>query len=495
MSFENYGLSPELVSGLADVRIEEPTPLQQKVLPAALDGKHLLVHVPAEDEGIFLIPALQKAVEHGEAEGTKVLILTPSIERAAKIDELVWAIGYHAQISSALVTMSGDKAEHEQAVEDGAPVIIANPGRLTEILDRNNIRLQNLHCIVIDEAHNMENFHLVDRVKNILRFVDSDPQVLILSESNNSATQELVKYALKNPELIGFEGNIPKKTEETPEEIPGVDLKEAKAKLDETSVKVVLKKDQVLDDSSEPISKGVEQGYINVPARMKISTLMAHLEESDSRKIVVFAASGRTTDRLFRIIRKKNWGVVSLSEELDEKTYAERLERFNSYDMRILLIGGIPGKKIHIGEVNEVINYDVPEDLAEYRYRAEMVGEGKASRMISLVYKMDFENMEHISKEAGYPPIELPFPEEVIEKRKKKAPAKSGTKVKQRNGKQSKSDQKKGKKNGSTKKNQKKKTEKPKSLPRPTYEGLSGGREGKPESSTGVFGWVKKLFD
>ena len=81
MSFKEYGISPELMSGLSDARIDEPTSLQKNVIPSALEGKNMLVKNDSEDVGAILIPALQKLISAGEAKGTKVLILTPSIER------------------------------------------------------------------------------------------------------------------------------------------------------------------------------------------------------------------------------------------------------------------------------------------------------------------------------------------------------------------------------------------------------------------------------
>ena len=585
MSFEQYGLSPELLSGLADVRIEKPTPLQHEVLPAALQGKHMLVKSEAEDDGTFLIPALQKVVEHGGASGTQVLILTPSIERAHKIDEMVWAMGYHAQISSALVAIKGDKAAQEQAVLDGAPVIVANPGRLIEILEKNNFQLRDLKLIVIDEAHNMENFNLVNRVKDILRFVNGEPQTFILSGDENNATKQLAKVALKNPELIGFEANgesmsdhkngqkaeTPKEVDleaaeaklekaevkvvlnpdgdseasnkpeedvqESPDSQAEIDIDAAEEKLKGAGVKVVLKKDipekaetrdgsgsdeiqevepvmasPLLQGAEEPeaVPKNLEQGYINVPPRMKISTLMAHLEESKAKKVMVFAASKRTTDRLFRIIRKKTWGVVSISDGLDDKTYQERFARFTSGEMRVLLIGGIDANQVEIEEVEEVINYDVPNTVDEYKYRAELVGNGKASRIISLVSKMDREDISKITAEVGFPPAELPLPEDLEEKKKKQGPKKAkpdskNSRSKGRSGNDNRGNTRNDKnrrtnnRGGNNKKpgngNRGQGKSKKMELPKANFDGLSGGREGNASKSGGVFGWVKKLFD
>lgn len=576
MSFEQYDLSPDLLNGLVDTRIEKPTPLQQEVIPQALEGKHLLVKNESEDNGAFLIPALQKLIANGEVNGTRILILTPSIERAKAIDEMIWAMGYHAQVSSTSLSMKGDKVAQEQAVLDGAPVIVANPGRLVDILEKTKKTFSDLECVVIDEAHNMENFSLVGRVKSIFEFIENQPQVLIFSGTMNNATKQLAENALKNPELIGFqstdieekkavepaeinEEEVKEKLEQAsvkvvlnPEEkkdnkdtqksekilnqvqddeneVPSnrktepveIDQKEVEAKLEKASVKVVLnpekkepesktdsdsdsekapaeklkeasvsvvlKKDQT-DEPSVP--KNLEQGYINVPPRMKISTLMAHLENSKVERIVVFTASKRTADRLFRIILKKSWGVVSVDESINKETFNERFQKFTSNEMKILIVGGMSATDIEIDKVTQVINYDVPNEVEEYRYRAELVGSKKAGQMVSLVSKMDRDDIEKITNEVGYAPEEIKLPEEVKKKKKGKN---SNNKARNKRKNKSHNKTRRGSSNNKRAKKKKESDDNSYGLPRPSYDGLSGGREG--DRSGGVFGWVKKLFN
>lgn len=536
MSFEEFGLSPELLSGLADVRIEQPTPLQNEVIPPALQGKHMLVKHEAGDDGVFLIPALQKLTTNGEVSGTRVLILTPSIERVKEIDEKVWGMGYHAQISSAALSMKGIRTEQEQAIKDGAPVVIANPGRLIEILENHKLTLPNVDLIIIDEAHGMENYNLVSRVKDIMKYVEGTPQSLIFSESNNKATQQLSDLLLKDSVVIGFDeakssDPNPEKNSDLEEKASSHDHKEEDFELDQgevnrklkkASVSVVLnpeeKKDdepkekeetQAKDQDSEaedpdPVPEDLTQAYIYVPPRAKISTLLAHLEKTLTDKIVVFAASKRTTDRLFRIIRKKGWGVVSINEGLKEEYYEERFGKFTSGEMKILLVGGLSATEVELDEVKQVINYDVPDEVEEYKYRAELVGKGKAARIVSLVSKMDKDDIDEIVKKVGYAPTELPLPEEVKEKKSRgKEPDKSKKKKSSKN-----KDQGRNKKsNDDRDRKRRKKPKKEESsngngLPRPTYDGLSGGKDGKgkskrpsPGKSDGAFGWIKKLFD
>ena len=249
----------------------------------------------------------------------------------------------------------------------------------------------------------------------------------------------------------------------------------------------MLKKDQTDEPS---VSKNLEQGYINVPPRMKISTLMAHLENSKIERIVVFTASKRTADRLFRIILKKSWGVVSVDESINKETFNERFQKFTSNEMKILIVGGMSATDIEIDKVTQVINYDVPNEVEEYRYRAELVGSKKAGQMVSLVSKMDRDDIEKITNEVGYAPEEIKLPEEVKKKKKGK-----NSNNKKRNKNQNKPHNKTRRGSSNNKKAKKKKETADNSygLPRPSYDGLSGGREG--DRSGGVFGWVKKLFN
>ncbi|MBO6585191.1 MAG: DEAD/DEAH box helicase [Gracilimonas sp.] len=543
MSFEEFGLSPELMSGLADVRIEKPTPLQTEVIPPALQGRHMLVKHEAGDDGVFLIPALQKLTSNGEVSGIRVLILTPSIERVKEIDEKVWAMGYHAQISSAALSMKGIRTAQEEAIKDGAPVVVANPGRLIEILDKNKLKLPKVDLVIIDEAHGMENYNLVNRVKDIMQLTEGEPQTLIFSESNNKATQQLSSAFLKDPVVHGFdESNVKEaasdsdsdsgqksEAKEESKEQPSdqqeqeesedfeLDQEEVNRKLDEASVSVVLnpeenkeeeeKEDEQeakadSDNEEEPtVPEDLTQAYIYVPPRAKISTLLAHLEDTLTDKIVVFAASKRTTDRLFRIIRKKGWGVVSINEGLKQEYYDERFGKFTSGDMKILLVGGLSATEIELNEVKQVINYDVPNEVEEYKYRAELVGNGKAARMVSLVSKMDKDDIDEIVKKVGYAPTEIPLPEEVKEK---KGRSKKSDKKDKSSKKKSSNKNKKSKNDDRDRKRRKKPKEKKSAngLPRPSYDGLSGGKEGdsngkrpSPSKSDGAFGWIKKLFN
>ncbi len=504
MPLKKLGLSPELMSGLADLRIDELTPLQNDVISRAMQGKPMLVKNEAGDTGMFLIPALHTLTSIGEIAETKILILTPSAERAKHIDEAIWAMGYHAQISSASITIKGRRDEQEKILLEKPPVLVANPGSLLDVLSSTQAKLPALNLLIIDQAQEMESHNMVKKVKEVAAFVEGEPQVMLLATAENSAVKQLSALLLKeNVERVGFDEAETAPAEEKPASEAAksqhdeaeaeaesdadiiIDQKEVERKLEAASVKVVLNTEQEKtensrskEDAPASVSKLPSHAYISVPPQAKISTLLAHLEKTLSDKIVVFTVSKRTTDRLFRIIKRKGWGVVSIDPFVAEETFEERMGKFLSGDMKILLVGGMPANKIEVAGLQQVINYDVPAEVDEYAYRARMAGE--AAPVVSLVSKMDQEDLDAIARQLNYNLTELPLPAEVKvgKNPKPKSPRKNTKPKAQKSAKKS-----KPVKNG---------------LPRPTYDGLSGGREGtrkrpspNPENA---FGWIKKLF-
>jgi superfamily II DNA/RNA helicase len=154
------------------------------------------------------------------------------------------------------------------------------------------------------------------------------------------------------------------------------------------------------------------------------------------------------------------------------------------------LVADIPAAELGLDRVTQVINYDVPNDPNEYRYRANLVGSGTASRIVSLVSKQDRSDINELENSLGQAPKELPLPDKVkqkLEERKKQKKKKK----KSRGGKRD-NRSKRGSNNGRGKK----KKDNELQLPRPSYDKLSGGKKGDSpkDQKDGVIGLIKKLF-
>jgi superfamily II DNA/RNA helicase len=455
LKFEEMTLSPNIMSGLEDVNYTELTELQEEALPVILNGKDALIKAKPGSSKIasFIIPALQQIDQKEPKEGTSVLVLTPKPDESKEIDKLVWAMGYHAEIECASIDMDGDFEEQAEALQSEVEVIVGNPGPLLDVCQELRFIFRHIDLLVIDEADEMISLNIVSKINNITKRVLSEHQTLIYTEKLNDDVKKLAQNYLKDPAAIGFE-NRPGMLTEPPK-----------------------------------VDQNLKQGYIYVPNRMKITTLMAHIKDTPTDNCVIFTASKRGTDRLYRVLRERNLKATSLHGKLSDEKRAQRFANFTNGDVQYLLVADIPAVELELDRVTQVINYDVPNDPDEYRYRASLVGSGKASRIVSLVSKQDRSDINDLENALGQPPKELSLPDEVKQKLEERKKEKKSSSKKQKKDTRS----KRGSQNGRGKKK-----DDELQLPRPSYEKLSGGRKGdgtQEDEESGVMSLIKKLFN
>ncbi|MGK7369797.1 MAG: DEAD/DEAH box helicase [Candidatus Halalkalibacterium sp. M3_1C_030] len=453
MKFEELDLNPAVLKGLNDLGNTSPTSMQETIIPAFLDGKNAFVK--ADDiQGkveVISITTVDTISKNKEEEGTLVLILTPNPKGAHHIVGQISELAKHESVTSASIDMDGDWEAQEKAVVNGTAVLVANPGRLLDILEENLFIFRHIKFMVIDGLDEMINSGFEEQLKKIKKRVINESQKLLFTNELNNNVKSLADHFLESPALIGFENlGSNGQTLQGPPEVP----------------------------------KNLSQGYINVPSRMKITTLMAHIEKTPADKCVIFTASKRGTDRLYRIFRKNNLKVTSLHGKLSDEKRSQRFANFTNGDVQFLLVSDISARELNLDKVTQVINYDVPNDPEEYKYRANLVGSGKASRIVSLVSKQDQSDIRDLKNEIGQSPEELPLPDKVVEKLEER---------KKNGGKKQKRDSR-PKRGGKGKKEKKDRDKNKMELPRPSYEKLSGGRSGEQDERTGVVEFFKKLF-
>ena len=457
MSFNQFRLSSDILKGLNDVKLESPSPLQKKIFKAVQEKKDLVINttIDKDPEVGYLISLLNEISKTDRREGTRAIVIAADKERAKVLDEWIWAIGYHASIESACITEDGDPEEQLSALMKGPVVVVATPERFSEVLEKARMIFREVQQLIVDQAELIEDWPAIEAISNR---VIGNCQRIFTAAKDSKELREAEKQMLTEPELV----TLAKKDSD-------------KSKADTNG------------DQDPKITKNLTQYYINVPPRSKISTLMAHLEnhKPDSDSAVIFTASRKTADRLYKILRKSNKRAVSIHDKTDKDTFNDRFGRFKSGNVQHLIVGQMSAGDIPIEHTAQVINYDVPEDVNEYKLRAELVGNGKATRIIRLVSKQDRSDINTICKSLGYAPEEVPLPKSVKDKLSSR-------------GKSKKKKSERGKGRGRSHKKKKRSGRKLNELPRPTFDQLEGGRSGKKKNKKekkGIIGFFKNLFD
>jgi superfamily II DNA/RNA helicase len=449
------------LKGLNDVKLESPSPLQKKIFKAVQEKNDLVINTTIDEdpEVGYLISLLNELSKSDRRQGTRAIVVTADKERAKVLDEWIWAIGYHASIESACITEEGDFEEQLSALTKGPVVVVATPKRFSEVLEKGRMIFREVQQLIIDQAELIEDWSAIEAISNR---VIGNCQRIFTAAKDSKELREAEKQMLTDPELV----TLKRKSDQ---QVPEQSEAGSNGKQD------------------PKITKDLTQYYINVPPRSKISTLMAHLEnhKPDTDLAVIFTASRKTADRLYKILRKSNKRAVSIHDKTDKDTFNERFGRFKSGNVQHMIVGQMSAADIPIEHTDHVINYDVPEDVNEYKLRAELVGDGKATRIISLVSKQDRSDINTICKELGYAPEEVPLPKSVKDKLSSRGKSK-----KKRGG--------RGKSKNRSNKTKKRPARKLHELPRPTFDQLEGGRTGKKKKKKekkGIIGFIKNLFD
>jgi superfamily II DNA/RNA helicase len=458
LKFEELDVSKSTLEKLKNANIEETTPQQQTIISHAVSNKSLIIK---SEEGSdrrtgFAVAALEAIQNAENGEGTAGIILTNTPHDSRSISDQLQALGM-PQDQCPTIDDEGDTDWQAQMITNEPSIIVANPDRMQALLQEHRFIFRHVQLVILDGLDEMVEGGQADNLKRIKRRVLSNFNALISAREIDSDIKKLASSYTDEPEVVGFESSD--STDEAPPEIP----------------------DQL------------KQGYINVPHRMKISTLMAHLEQTPDGNCVVFTASKRGTDRLYRVLKKRGKKATSLHSKLSDEKLGQRFSNFTNGDVQYLLVADISAAELDVQNVGQVINYDVPNSPDEYRYRAALLSSDSKSRIVSLVSKQDRSDINELQNDLGQTPDEIALPEKVKQKLKERKQNKSSNnKNNNNNGRQKKS---RGKRQRNQNNQKRQKRGDGMELPRPSYDKLSGGRAGDhDEKETGIVKFFKKLF-
>src|SRR5436305_679502 len=206
MTFTNFGLHPDLLRGIKELGFTRPTPIQNDAIPPAMAGKDLLA-AAATGSGktaAFVLPILHRLM--GKKRGTtRALIVTPTRELAAQIDEHLRDLAVHTPMSGAAIFGGVGMGPQEHAFRSGVDVLVATPGRLLDHFQHPYAKLDGLEILVLDEADRMLDMGFLPDIRRVLRHLPVKRQTLFFSATMPPPIVELSREMLKNPIMISIE--------------------------------------------------------------------------------------------------------------------------------------------------------------------------------------------------------------------------------------------------------------------------------------------------
>ncbi len=364
MSFASLKLIPELLHAVADQGYEEPTPIQAKAIPAILERLDIMgcAQTGTGKTAGFTLPLLQLLAPHANTSPSparhpvRALVLTPTRELAAQVEESVRTYGKYLPLRTTVVFGGVDIKPQTQALHAGVDILVATPGRLLDHLQQKGVNLSRVEILVLDEADRMLDMGFLPDIKRILAVLPAQRQNLLFSATFSEDIKKLAQQLLRNPLLIE------------------VARRNAPAEL-------------------------VTHQVYEVPASRK-HALLAHLVRSrDMQQVLLFVRMKRDANRLARQLMQDGLAATAIHSD---RTQAERmlaLEEFKQGKARILVATDIAARGLDIDQLPYVINYELPHTPEDYVHRIGRTGRaGSPGEAISLVSPDEMEMLANIEK-------------------------------------------------------------------------------------------------
>ena len=356
MSFTIFGLHADLLRGIKELGFTRPTQIQSDAIPPAMAGRDVLAAAVTGSgkSAAFLLPIVHRLI--GKKRGiTRALILTPTRELAAQIDEHLRDLAVHTPVLGAAVYGGVGMGPQEHAFRSGVDVIVATPGRLLDHLQRSYARLSGLEVLVLDEADRMLDMGFLPDIKRILKQLPARRQTLFFSATLPPPIVALSREMLNNPAMISVERKA----------APAV---------------------------------GITQTVFPVAQELKSVLLQALLDRGEITNAIVFTRTKHRANRLYEQLERRNVRVARIHGNRSQPQRKEALAGFKSGKYRILVATDIAARGIDVEALSHVVNFDVPNVPDDYIHRvgrtarAELTGD--AITFVAPDEEQDLRNIE-----------------------------------------------------------------------------------------------------
>ena len=349
MKFDELGLSEKVLNAVKASGYDTPTPIQEQAIPYALQGRDVLgiAQTGTGKTAAFTLPMLSM-LEKGRARARmpRTLILEPTRELAAQVEEAFGKYGINHKLNLALLIGGVSFGDQEAKITRGADVLIATPGRLLDFAERGKILLNGIEILVIDEADRMLDMGFIPDIERICKLVPFTRQTLFFSATMPPEITRLTEAFLHNP--VRVEVSRPAST--------------------------AINTSQAL----------VRSGATPEEKRQTLRRLIRGAE--NFKNAIIFCNRKRDVQVVYRSLEKHGFSVGALHGDLDQRARMAALDAFRNDQVQLLVCSDVAARGLDIPDVSHVINYDAPHHSEDYVHRIGRTGRaGKSGAALTIV--------------------------------------------------------------------------------------------------------------
>ena len=371
MTFDDLGLSPNLLAAIKDAGYTAPTPIQAGAIPVALTGRDVLgiAQTGTGKTASFTLPLIER-LSRGRARARmpRSLILCPTRELADQVAQNVRLYAKNHKLTMALLIGGVAFQPQKEILDKGADILIATPGRLLDHFERGGLMLMGIEIMIVDEADRMLDMGFIPDIEKIFSLVPPRRQTLFFSATMPNEIVRIVNTFLKDPERV--EVSRPAQTAET--------------------IKQFIVR----------VSDGSPAG--------KRAALRAAINRDNVKNGIVFCNRKRDVDIVARSLQRHGFSAAPIHGDLAQAQRTKTLADFKSDQVRILVASDVAARGLDIPAVSHVFNFDIPRNADDYVHRIGRTGRaGLTGESVTLVTGDDKKSLANVAKLIGGEPETL----------------------------------------------------------------------------------------
>ena len=368
MNFDELNLAPAILKAVLEQGYETPTAIQAQAIPLVLAGHDLLggAQTGTGKTAAFTLPILQRLSTTAAAKnkfggiGIRALVLTPTRELAAQIEESIRTYGKYLDLTSTVIFGGVGMNPQISKLKKGVDLLVATPGRLLDLQQQGMLDLGQVQILVLDEADRMLDMGFVHDVKKVLALVPRDKQSLLFSATFSDEIRELAATLLKDPQSVQV---TPRNT-------------------------TVQRITQVI----HPVGRG------------KKKALLAHIINVQNwSQVLVFTRTKFGANNVAEFLEKNGISAMALHGNKSQAARTQALAGFKSGDVRALVATDIAARGIDIDDLPHVVNYEIPNVSEDYVHRIGRTGragaDGAAVNLVCLDEEGFMQDIERFTKQ------------------------------------------------------------------------------------------------
>lgn len=347
LTFDDFPFDDDVLDGLYSMGFNTPTPIQAQVIPQIMDGHDVIAcaQTGTGKTAAYLLPVLQK-INSQQQRSLNTLIIAPTRELAQQIDQQIEGLSYYLNVSSIPVYGGGDGnlwIQQKKALDQGADIVVATPGRLISLLSMGEIKFSSLEHLILDEADRMLDMGFFEDIMKIISYLPTKRQTLLFSATMPPKIRTLANKILQSPKEINIA-------------------------------------------ISKPASGILQQAY-SVYDTQKEALLKQILENDTYQSVIVFASTKEKVKQLDIHLRRAGLSVRAFHSDLEQIERESILREFKNRQLRILVGTDVLSRGIDIEGISLVVNFDSPPDPEDYVHRV-----GRTARAASTGTAITFIN-------------------------------------------------------------------------------------------------------